>query len=161
MITIEDLQKTKFQEMDDTGRLKFQGYCIGQPWCKFARKSRDEDAHWDVSYYSGDTTIIGEIKDRKEDSDRYNDWMLEIKKLRELIEIRDKMTRRGITTRLHYINIFEDNEIAIWDITDLDINKLEIRIEEHNKTTAGDQTKTDKEITYLPIADAIITTKTN
>lgn len=158
-ITIEDLQKTKFQEMDDNGRLKFQGYCIGQPWCKFSRKSRDEYAHWDVSYYSGDTTIIGEIKDRQENSDTYGTWIMEINKLRALFNVRDKMKNRGIETRIHYINIFTDNELAIWDVTDLDISKLDVKTEAHQKTECGDQTKINKEVFYLPIEEALIVTR--
>ncbi len=152
---------SEFQEMDDKGRLIFQGYCIAQPWCKFARKSKNDDAAWDVSYSgNNDEVIIGEIKVRSYNSTDYNDWMLEVKKINGLNKVYNKMKKYDPkqNIKIHYINIFKDNEIMIWDITNLVYTST---IEELPATTCGNQNKKDKEVTYLPTYQAIINTKTN
>jgi len=160
-IKLADLQTTtKYQEMDDDGRLKFQGFCIGNPWCKFERKSKDEYSPWDVSYYSGNTLCIGEIKDRKETYDRYEDWMLEIKKLISLKEVRTKTLARNpnINVVIHYINITEDDEIMIWDITNLtEESSLSMLLP---TTTAEDNGTKEKDVTFLNNKLTIINTKT-
>lgn len=157
-ITIEDIEKTKFQEMDDIGRNKFQGWCMGAKWCKFSRKSKDEFSHWDVSYYSGTTIIIGEIKDRNYKSDAYEDWILQKKKLDELKIIRETVILRNPnkTVEIHYINFFEDNEMMIWDITNLvDPEVIQSQLP---KTYCEDTSKVDKDTIYLLTTETIINT---
>jgi len=160
-IKLSDIRQTKFQEMDDVGRNKFQGWCMATKWCKFARKSKDEYAHWDVSYYSGDTTIIiGEIKDRRETSTTYDDWLLEVDKFNELQKIKEKTRLRNpnAIVKIHYINFYVD-EMMIWDITNLEIKKEDIIKVNLPETTAdGNLTLRNKEVVYLHSNDAIVKT---
>jgi hypothetical protein len=147
--------------MDDKGRLIFQGYCTGQPWCKFARKSKNDDAPWDVSYSGiSDEVIIGEIKVREYNANDFPDWMLEVKKIKRLRVVYDKMMKYDPSqnVKIHYINIFKDNELMIWDITNIVYTSI---IEELPATTCGNQNKKNKEVTYLPTHQAIINTKIN
>ncbi len=156
MIKLKDI-KTNYQQMDDIGRAKFEGYCMATKWCKFSRKSKDEFAHWDVSYYSGDTVVIGEIKDRKCNSDDYSTWILQEDKLNELKKIKQKVILRNPTAnvKVHYINFFEDNEMFVWDITDMALKSVETALP---KTYCGDTSLKNKQIIYLPTNTTIINT---
>ncbi len=144
--------RNKYQEMDDKGRLKFQGFCIAQPWCTFNRKSKDEMAHWDVSYFSGTTRIIGEIKDRRCTSNAYETLLLQVNKLQEL----QKLQKAQPDSRIHYINFFTDNEIEIIDITDIDITITNVEEVLLPKTFVEDTDEINKAVIYLPRNNKLI-----
>jgi hypothetical protein len=151
-----------YRELDDLGRAYFQGYCNGQSWCKFERKSKDDYSKWDVSYKIEDTLVIGEIKRRNYDSTDFDTWVLELDKLRGLQTIKDECIkhRKNIYKKvaLHYINIYNDNTIVIWDITNLDENKVGVFKADMPATYCGNQAVKTKNTIFLPITTAIINT---
>jgi hypothetical protein len=145
MVTIKDIKGRKtYKEMDDEGRLKFQGYCMAFQWCKFKRKSKDDKSIWDVSYLTSNTPTIGEIKDRKFNSNKYPSAMIEVKKLKALQEL--NLVVDGI---IHYINIYDDNVVRIFDITDIDLDNEEIKTEMLPSNTAEDGDLIEKQVIYL------------
>jgi hypothetical protein len=147
----------KFTSKDEEGRILFQQYCSTTSWCKYNKSAKDEFSPWDVSYTSGSTQVIGEIKMREYASDAFDGWFLEEKKLKELSVIRkaviDKQKDSLPTPVIHYINMFTDGQIMIWDITNLEGTVEQIKL---NKTTMGDTFKVDKGIITLPTYNNII-----
>lgn len=147
----------KFTSKDEEGRVKFQQYCSTTTWCKYNKASKDEYAAWDVSYTSGATQVIGEIKLRDYASDAFDGWFMEEKKLKALHAVREavksKYKHSTTTPSIHYINIFTDDKIIIWDVTNLDAV-----VETHNlqQTTMGNQQEVSKAIITLPTATAVI-----
>lgn len=163
MINLNDIKEytSKYEQYDDYGRLIFKGFCIGQNWCKPHKMSKDIKSSWDVSYYSGQTRIMGEIKVRNKGIDTWDTWILEINKLKKLFEIRDKLIKKNPKQpepRIHYINIFNDNQIAIWDITSIDINTIEVVNTLMPKEFVGSRDKINKDSIFLNINNAIINT---
>ena len=139
----------EFKNKDEEGREVFKGFCQHTKWCKYIKGSQDEFASWDVAYMSGTTNVIGEIKMRSYESQDYCDgWYLEKKKLAELHKIRNKVIASGKPAPvIHYINLYPNNRIIIWDITDLDaVTTI------HNivATTFGSTHKIEKEMYSLP-----------
>ncbi len=151
-----DINKT-YEELDTEGKIFFKGFCAASPWCKFERISKPE-SRWDISYlYCQDVLAIGEIKIRNYESTAFEDWIIEEEKviaLKEILAKTKKNTDKEI--QIHYINIFNDNNVAIWDITNL----VQVyRPETHKANNCGDQHERIKQVTYLPITDTIKFTK--
>lgn len=92
---------------------------------------------------------------RNYSSHTFNDWVIEEDKVEALKLIyRKTKANKDITKELqiHYINIFEDNEVAIWDITHL-VADYDNQL--MNKNYCGNQEQKNKSVTYLPITQAI------
>ena len=150
MITLKDIQKNdtlSYQEYEERGRLLFKGWTMGRDDVIFNRCSTNEMSHWDVSYYSGGTAIVGEIKLRQCTSTKYDTLILQVNKLKELQAIQDNIPH----SRIHYINIFNDGEMIIFDLTDLDPLTVDVLSVQLPKTTSGSKELTNKQIIYLPI----------
>ena len=113
--------KTNFVIADEHGRELFKHYCTNQKWCKVIKESKDEYAHWDISYWSGGTMIIGEIKVRNYNSNSFVDWDYEQKKHIELTAMlnRMKQVHPNKKIEIQYINIYKDEAIRIWTTTDI------------------------------------------
>lgn len=147
--------KNNYEYYDEIGKESFKQWCSYQYWCSFNRKSKPGYAKWDVSYISGDSksniSIIGEIKIRKGNkSSDYSNWFLEVDKYESLKLIKESSTKE---TYIHYINIYEDNTIQIWNITDL---KHLISTKRYmNKQTMGNDTKIEKNVYLLDNKDVI------
>lgn len=133
----------KFRQADEDGRKIFKTYCETQPWCKFHRESKDDYAHWDVSYFSGSTKIIGEIKKRNYDSTTYCNWDYEQQKHDNLLEVYHKVNDED--SQIQYINIYADDVIRIWTTTDTHIEQQPIT-KNRNKTFLGYNEKVPKAI---------------
>ena len=151
---------TKFQQKDNEGRLIFQQYCNNNTsWCKYNKSAKDEFSSWDVSYTSGGTQVIGEIKMRNFASNTFNGWFLEDKKLKDLKVVRDEVINKQndststSTPTIQYINIFNDGNIIIWDITNIDSVTTTMSLK---RTTMGNQFDIDKAIITLPTSDAML-----
>lgn len=142
---------SKFSKQDEIGREKFISICKREKWCKFNKKSPNEYDVWDVSYMSGGTRIIGEIKDRDISSQQYDELFLEFEKFNNLKLLRDKLIEKDITNekiRIQYINFFNDGITIIWDITNID--NYVIREIKMQKSEFGDRTQINKKTILLP-----------
>ena len=152
-----ETENKSYEQLDQEGKTFFKGFCAASPWCKFERISKPE-SRWDISYlYCEDTLAIGEIKMRNYSSTAFPDWIIEEDKvvaLKEILEKTKKNTTKEI--QIHYINIFNDNNVAIWDITNIIAT---YNNEQHKANYCGNQYQKEKWVTYLPITDAIKFTK--
>ena len=137
---------TNFELDDQKGRDIFKSFCAAQPWCTINREAKKKYSSWDVSYYSGDTKIIGEIKVRYYNHDSFDTWIMETKKLEALQSIKTK------DTLINYINIFNDDKILIWDISNINQPSS---IEEHQQNDYTQNT-VNKSITYLSTSQSTI-----
>lgn len=118
---------------EDIGRKKFQTYCNQQEWCKINKFAKILYTKWDVSYFSGETYVIAEIKNREYNSTSFDDWFMEVKKHQSLLNIKNKVeSEKGIEVKIHYINHFPDGETFIWDVTDLTDEGEDIVMRETN-----------------------------
>jgi hypothetical protein len=147
---------SEFKTKDEEGREIFKEYCANQSWCKFIKESKDEYATWDVSYMSGSTHIIGEIKMRNFESKAFDTWFLERKKLDALHVVREAVITKKKDVKapsIQYINLFNDEVIRIWDITNLE---MESKVIDLQATTFGDQSIKQKDTIGLPIETAVL-----
>ena len=144
---------SKYREADDKGRDIFIDYCKRQNWCTFKKASKDDYAHWDVSYLSGDTMVIGEIKVREYESTDYNGWFLEVFKYNELKHLQSKMKEKNKDVQIHYINIYTNQEIIIWDLDKTLLNKNTLNLP---KTTMEDNGEKIKQIYTVYKAEAVV-----
>lgn len=110
------LNQNKYQQADEDGRKIFREYCATESWCKVIRESKDEYAHWDVSFYSGSTKIIGEIKKRDYDSNDFSFWDYEKDKHDNLLKVYKKCNEVD-DVEIQYINIYNNDVIRIWTTT--------------------------------------------
>lgn len=118
----------KYAKKDEKGRNIFKTFCSNHKWCIFKKNSKNDYSKWDNAYLSGDTKMIGEIKYRTQyNSSSFQDWMLEVDKLQSLQKLQRKMQSKGVKTKITYINHFKDGKTLIWDLTDLDISKFDIK----------------------------------
>lgn len=84
----------------------------------------------------------------------FNDFMLESKKHKSLMLVADQVSTLGYkNVRVLYINFFNDNYYAIWDISNL--NNFDITDLYCPKTTAERQSSVSKETIMLKLDDAI------
>lgn len=146
----------KFTNKDEEGRAIFQQYCNTKSWCKYTKASKDEYASWDVAYVSGTTNVIGEIKIREYASDSFEGWFLEQKKLDALQVVREAVNskqKHSNPTAIQYINIFNDGQIMIWDITNLESTSDTINLQQ---TTMGNKVEVAKEVITLPTYEASV-----
>lgn len=143
---------SKFEKQEIKGRERFISYCKAQAWCKFNKASKNPYSAWDVSFYSGETKMIGEIKNRYYKSDDFEDWYLQSNKLDSLNKIKEKYGKMGEKVNIIYINHFTDNETVMWDITNLINPEIEdVRL----NPTYGDNERVNKEIIKLKKIDKI------
>lgn len=118
----------EYEKKDEKGRDIFKTLCTQQQWCKHHKDAKDKYAHWDLSYFSGKTSMIGEIKYRSEyEGTSFPDWILQVDKLQALQDIYQKMLSKGQSTRVTYINHFNDNYTLIWDLTYLKLEDYTIK----------------------------------
>jgi len=140
----------EYQVKDEKGRDIFKKFCNQQQWCKHHKDSADEYASWDLSYYSGKTQMIGEIKYRtKYDGSAFEDWLLEIDKLVALKKIHKEVVAKGLNPLITYINHFNNNYTLIWDITDLQLKDYKI-FKKLLPRNDFDDTLVWKDVIYLP-----------
>lgn len=133
-----------FRKADEDGRRIFKAYCDTQSWCKFHRESKDDYAHWDVSYFSGSTKIIGEIKKRNYNANDYCNWDYEQLKHDNLLEVYRKIDNEDdVNIDIQYINIYDDDVIRIWTTTNTHIEQ-QPTIANRNKTNLGNKQKVPK-----------------
>lgn len=142
------MNENEYQIKDEKGRGIFKEMCHQQQWCKHIKDSVDPFAHWDLSYTSGSTKMIGEIKYRNYDSTTFPDWMLEVEKLVYLKDLQALMLSKGKQTTITYINHFRDEKTFIWNLDGLNLNDYEIKKEWHQKNDF-DETKVLKDVIYI------------
>lgn len=139
---------TEYEQEDQRGRDRFLSWASLNDEVTMNKIATDPLSIWDISYYSGGTAIIGEIKNRRCKSTTYDSSMLELNKLRDLQEVRDKvLAKEGVdNVIIHYICLYEDNKIMVWDITDEPHNHL---LQELPRNFCGDKKNKEKKIIYL------------
>jgi hypothetical protein len=124
---------------DEKGRIIFDAFCKQETWCKVNKYAKNDCAHWDISFYSGKTANIGEIKLRKYKSDDYGTWYLQVDKYDELVQLQSKLKAKGKDTKITYINIFQDNITVIWVLDNIDMLKLEKKMIQLQKNDYEDE----------------------
>jgi hypothetical protein len=149
----KQLVMDKFEQQDSKGRERFKTFCKRKQWCKHHKDATEQYSHWDTSYFSGTTMVIGEVKERNYESSTYSDWYGEVYKYNELMKIKDKLAAKGKNVRVHYINIFTNDDIIIWDITDITLEGFKMELA---KTTLEDNGTTNKAMYRLWKAQAVI-----
>jgi hypothetical protein len=150
-----------YQSQDEDGRLLFHTLCSQQKWCKHKKDATNKYSHWDLSYYSGKTNMIGEIKYRTEyDGNEFYDWILEVEKLNNLKHIHNEMLKKGVETRITYINFFKNNYTLIWDLTDLNLDDYQIKRVKLQKNNF-DAEEIWKDVIYLPTYNTIFRGETD
>ena len=97
----------KFNEAELKGREKFKTFCDNQEWCTLIKFDENKYGSWDVAFLSGETKMIGELKDREYNSTTFDSWICEKEKL-ERIQAKVKK-RKDI--KVMYINTFTDDKI--------------------------------------------------
>jgi hypothetical protein len=151
----------EYELKDQEGRDIFKLFCSQQKWCKHIKDSTNKYAKWDLAYTSGNTQMVGEIKYRKEyDGSAFPDWILEVDKLKALQVIHAKMTANGHSTRITYINHFNNNYTLIWDLTDLNISKCKVKQVLLKKNDFDDEQML-KDVIYLPQYQSIFKGETD
>ncbi len=117
MKTIEQ----RVKEREDQGRNFFNDWVNTHPEMNITinKWSENNYTHWDVSFYSGETKVIGEIKKRDYNHNSFNEWVLEVKKLKYLQELGTKHN-----CIFMYINITKDNQMMIWNLSDLNWDEM-------------------------------------
>jgi len=148
-----------YEKQDNKGREIFKGYCKSKGWCKHHKDSTQQFSHWDTSYFSANTytkesvMVIAEIKERNYSSQDYTDWYGEVYKYNELMKIKDKQKSQGKDVRIHYINLFNDNVVLIWDITDITLEGFKMNLA---KTTLENNGTREKQMYRLWKCQSII-----
>lgn len=135
-----------YEAADIRGRELFKEFCKTQSWCKMIKEA-PLDKVWDVSYYSGSTKVIGEIKVRDYKSKAFLDWDYEYTKHHNLLgvfeETKAMERNKNKKIEIQYINFFSDDAIKIWTTTNLH-NHQQPTLENRNKSKVenkGDKMK--------------------
>ena len=142
-----------YEKQDEIGRERFKTFCKRKQWCKHHKDATEQFSHWDTSYYSGTTMVIGEVKERTYESSAFSDWYMETFKYNELMKIRDKYKAKGMDVRIHYINLFTNDDIIIWDISQMTLNQVRRTL---GATTLEDNGTRDKMMYQLWKAEATV-----
>lgn len=142
-----------YEQQDNVGREIFKTFCKRKQWCKHHKDATEQYSHWDTSYYSGTTMVIGEVKERTYESSAFSDWYMETFKYNELMKIKDKYQAKGMDVRIHYINLFSDNQVIIWDITNMSLNQVRRTL---GATTLEDKGTRDKMMYQLWKAESAV-----
>jgi len=150
----------EYERKDKKGRDIFKQFCHEQEWCKHHRDSKDKHAHWDLSYFSGNTAMIGEIKYRNYPSTAFDAWLLELDKLKYLQTMHQFMKLNGKQTKITYIHHLNDGKTLIWDITELELFDYTIEKRWLQKNDFTDE-KEWKDCIFLPAKEAIYGSPTN
>lgn len=151
----------KYKQKDEEGRIIFKKLCNQQKWCRHNKDSKDDYAIWDSAFTSGSTKMIGEIKYRKDyEGTAFPDWILQLDKLEALKQLQQKMLSKGQSTRIVYINHFNDNYTLIWDLTDIKLEDYNIKKVLLQKNDF-DSTEVWKEVIFLPSHQAIFKGETD
>lgn len=102
---------------------------------------------FDLSYTRKGRIHIAEIKTREYAHDDYPKWILEKEKYDMLQDVVNVLKKAGLDPVVHYINIFKDGKIFIWDITNLE--HLQSRIRNLAKVSGQDNGTRDKKVLLL------------
>ena len=132
----------RFQQLELIGRT---GLVEAFPNRDFQFTTGEYDAY--DAYIIEDFKIsLFEIKIRNAS---YDDYMLELKKLKALLKIREEFYKKGyITVNIYYIN-FTPEGVYVWDL-DRAIANLKKDISRAAKTTAAPSNKVIKSVFFLP-----------
>lgn len=149
-----------YEKKDEKGREIFKQFCHEQQWCKHNKDAKDKMAHWDLSYFSGDTAMIGEIKYRNYSSTAFPDWFLQLDKLKYLQAMYKFIKLNGKETKITYINHYADGKTLIWDLTNLNILDYDIKKIMLQKNDFDEEIVL-KEVIYLKATEAIYGSPTN
>jgi len=157
------------EKNDNKVKEQFKQYCDSQSWCTFKGFSKNKYAGWDCSYYSADTqgneiSVIAELKGKDSyPSTSRDSWLLTKAKY-------DKLTRLKIQMQIkypqeqftvHYIHIFPDNQLYIWNIDNVGATKPLVQKELPNTTYFGESHKVILPIYYLNNNETILKDKIN
>lgn len=104
------------ENFEEKGRNLFKIHFTGNTYIQFIAEAKQRYTPWDVAIISGNTKMLVEIKYRNASSTTYPDWILEGNKIDEMHSSLSGKT----DIKLIYCNIFEDNKIALWDITNIE-----------------------------------------
>lgn len=137
----------KFQEKEHIGRWWFEQILKAGKVTDY-EFSDDEYSNWDAKYRTSTTEYIVEIKVRDCNYNTYSDWILELSKYNKLQEL----AQQKADTKAVYVNIFNDGYFAIWDLDEVDIDK--VRAKSCKINTVNNNGYTKKKIIPLLIKDA-------
>lgn len=149
--------KSKFEQAEEKAKETFNGFCNQQKWCKIKRFTPGQYDPYDVVYNTNNNLTIGEIKYRKNKVTDFDSWFLEKDKYDRLMEIAKNSSKY---VKVTYINHFLDNVTAIWDLTELDVTKLELQKLLMQENDYSDK-KVEKWVFKLPYQLAEIKAETN
>lgn len=136
----------KFEMADNKGRNLFSAFCESQTWCKIKKFAKAKDPY-DVSYTSGDTKIIGEIKFRNFPSTAFPDWLMQQHKIKDITVLKNKVDTKypnDKNCRIQFIIFYTDGIVQIWDITDIEKEQTPVDTIV-TKTTFGDTSKVHRQ----------------
>ena len=107
---------------------------------------------YDLSYLLNGEICVAEIKVRDYKHDAFNTWILEKEKYDMLRDLTSVFKLAGRNLTVHYINIFTDGVILVWDITEVNIpSETKELIKTSSDVFNGVR---DKKVILLPTKDA-------
>ena len=142
-----------YSEQDNKGRERFKQFCKRKQWCKHHKDAIKQYSHWDIAYYSGNTMILAEIKEREYASTAFSDWWGEMYKYNELMALKDKLKLQGKDVKVHYINLFTNDDVIIWELDNIQLDTFKMDL---NATTLEDNGTRNKAMYRLWKAQSIV-----
>jgi hypothetical protein len=148
-------QKEKqIQDDEAKGRAMFLHFATQNQDTFIDRYTDHKYDHYDVIFdYQNHYKLLGEIKYRNKNSDEFGEWFLECEKTKLIFTQSKKIKQNEETHTIAYINIFNDNILAMWLLTQEDLNKLTKSIKKLPKSE-WDHTLVDKEVYHLRLSKA-------
>jgi hypothetical protein len=143
-------QEQRFEQAEELSKKTFKDFCEQQNYARIKRFTPGKYDDYDVYYKHKSDHVIGEIKKRDYDSDRFDFWYLEIDKYNRLMDIA-KGSKMNV--KVHYINHFNNNITAIWDLNTIDVSKLQVSIQKLPKNNFTDEV-ISKPVYHLHLIDA-------
>lgn len=101
---------------------------------------------YDLWFWSGDSIVAVECKDRDNTIDKYPDYLLSAPKYDNLRAL------SAHTTQIWYCNTFTDGKALFWNVLTAPTTK---GIRRHHKTTVVDSPMIEEEVVYFKKEDAI------
>lgn len=142
------------EQLEKKGRDLFKTFFKNNTDVKILKEAQQRYTSWDVAMTSGSTKMMVEIKYRTCSSTQFPDFILENEKLNEMKNVVSAKT----DVELIYCNIFSDNVIAMWNITNYQGN---IEVKECTAKQYGASYKKNKQIFKLKLSDTFLKEQIN
>ena len=116
-------EQDEFDEAEAKGRELFLNWANTQPQITELMFHPKKYGRFDAAFYSGSSKVIAEIKYRNEKSTKYKKWMLEKDKYEAVASLALEKDAYCM-----FINFYENNKMAIWDLNTCRLGKAEKRL---------------------------------